>query len=76
MSLAYQYQRAIDAAATFREAAATAIENDRELWPSAAYELNAISFALEHAINTLTTRRNRLMPDAADATISTAPLRA
>lgn len=72
MSLAYDYQRAIDAAQTLCEIVTPLQERDRELWPSASVKLTYLKWRLDEATNEiLAVRRDRIMPDAADETKAT-----
>lgn len=76
MNLAYDYQRAIDAAQTLREIIRDVAERDRELWPSGAMMIESLAWRLERATTVVfAARRNRLNPDAADETKATCPSR-
>ena len=68
MNLAYDYQRAIDAAQPLRELIDSLQERDRELWPSAKrFRLMSLRWRIEDAVNEFfIPRRDCLNPDAAD----------
>ena len=69
MNLAYDYQRAIDAAQTLRELINSLQERDCELRASATGRLVYLRWRLEDAEKEIfIPRRDCLMPDAADET--------
>ena len=65
MSLAYDYQIAIDAAGTLRRTLRTCIDLDPELWPSAACYMESLAWRLEAIRPMLESRRNRINPESA-----------